>query len=167
MKKKLFTLLTVITMTIGSMSSVYAATNTDGLTPEQKAVIDSYETTEVSSVEDLKSLAGRSASSKTSWTGTFHRGSALMWSDDCVYWEVSGGKITSSKAWQDVGYIFPNIARAKGIKKISSSTASVTYRAKKTIGAGVVTPWGDVTVYESDYTDFLRVNANGAIDAWQ
>ncbi len=90
-----------------------------------------------------------------------------MWSDDCVYWEVSGGKITSSKAWQDVGYIFPNIARAKGIKKISSSTASVTYRAKKTIGAGVVTPWGDVTVYESDYTDFLRVNANGVIDAWQ
>ncbi len=41
MKKKLFTLLAVITMTIGSMSSVHAATNTDGLTPEQKAVIDS------------------------------------------------------------------------------------------------------------------------------
>ncbi len=36
MKKKLFTLLTVITMTIGSMSSVYAATNTNGLTPEKK-----------------------------------------------------------------------------------------------------------------------------------
>lgn len=167
MKKKIFALIMTMTMAMGSMTTVHAATNTDELTPEQKAVINDYETTRVSSVEELNSYAEKSSSPRAAWRGSFHRGSALMWSEDYVEWAASGGRVTSSTAWQDVGYIFPNIARAKGINKHSTSSTSVTYRAKKTIGAGVVTPWGDVTVYEQDFTDFLRANGNGTMDVWQ
>lgn len=156
----------VFTMAMSSMTSVHAATNTSDLTPEQEAVIDSYETIRVSTVEDLNTTL-RSASARSAWRGSYYRGSALMWSEDFVEWATSGGKVTSSTAWQDVGFIFPNIARAQGITKHSTSSTSVTYRAKKTIGAGVVTPWGDVTVYEQDYTDFLRANGNGTMDVWQ
>lgn len=33
---------------------------------------------------------------------------------------------------------------------------------KKTIGAGVVSPWGDVTIYNYDFTDYYGVHGNGS-----
>lgn len=161
----------IFTMSFGSMLSVHAADSANELTPEQQAVINSYESITVSDASEIpasaKAASTRAASASTTWRGTFSRGSDLMWSKDYISWTTSGGKVTSSTGWQEAGYIFPNIARATGISKFSSSSSSVTYKATKTIGAGVVTPWGDVTVYEQDYTDFLRGTGSGDFDTWQ
>lgn len=96
-------------------------------------------------------------------TVSFKRGSALMWSKDNITWSYNSTKITNSSADQDCGFIFPNIVRCKGISKVSaySSSTKHRYKGKKTIGAGVVTPWGDVTVYESDFTDQYDVTKSG------
>lgn len=176
MKKRFLALAMILTMSFGSMISVHAADNSNELTPEQQAVINSYESITVSDTSKIPASTGisksgaasaKAASASTTWRGTFSRGSSLMWSKDYISWTTSGGKVTSSTGWQEAGYIFPNIARATGISKFSSSSSSVTYKACKTIGAGVVTPWGDVTVYEQDYTDFLRGTGSGGFDTWQ
>lgn len=153
------------------MTAVHAAEPTNELTPEQQAVIDSYESVTFSDVSKLATLSKTSDTASilaksTTWRGSFYRGSVLMWSRDNISWTTSGGKVTGSKAWQEAGYIFPNIARATGISKHASSSSSVTYRASKTIGAGVVTPWGDVSVYEQDFTDFLKGNSKGNLTTW-
>lgn len=165
--KKLLVPVVALTMAMSCSTFVHAEEVTSNLTPEQEAVINSYESTSVSSVEALNIASEQRATARSSWRGSYYRGNTLMWSEDFVEWSISGGKVTSSTAWQNVGYVFPNIARAKGISRHSTSAGSVTYRASKTIGAGVVTPWGDITVYEQDYTDFLRANGNGTMTVWQ
>lgn len=174
MKKRFLTLAMLFTMTFGSITSAHAAEPTNELTPEQLAVIDSYESVTLSDVSELATLSKTSkaastmaTTSTTTWRGSFYRGIALMWSRDNLSWTTSGNKVTGSTAWQEAGYIFPNIARATGISKYASSSSSVTYKACKTIGAGVVTPWGDVSVYEQDFTDFLKGNSNGTLTTWQ
>ncbi len=178
MKKRFLTMALMLVVSFGGVTQVNAATTTPQLTAEQQAVLDSYESVSVESVSEIKAFSNPATFSTngttystnattTSWRGSFYRGSALMWSRDNIQWTVSGGKVTSSTGWQEAGYIFPNIARATGISKHASSTSSVTYRATKTIGAGVVTPWGDVTVYEQDFTDFLKGNTSGTLSTWQ
>ena len=70
---------------------------------------------------------------------------------------MTGTKILNSYAWQETGYIFPNIVRAKGIVKIYATSTVHKYRASKTIGAGTVTPWGDVNIYYWDVTDYANI----------
>lgn len=164
MKKRIGLVLTVI-MVLSMGGNVYAAeVGKDSLTPEQKAVIETYENNAVISVNST--MESKSISPRAGWRGSFYRGSALMWTEDWIEWYASNGQITSSTGWQEAGYIFPNIARATGISKHSSSSSSVTYRAQKTIGAGVVTPWGDVNVYEENFSDFLQGTASDGFDAW-
>lgn len=174
MKKRFLTLAMLLTMTFGSVTSVHAAESQKQLTPKQQAVIDSYESVTISNMSELvthhkagkATYAAARATSKT-YRGSLYRGSALMWSRDNIQWTISGGKVTGSTAWQESGYIFPNIVRTTGIKKHCSTSSSVTYRATKTIGAGIVTPWGDVTVYEQRFADFLKGNKNGTVSTWQ
>lgn len=173
MTKKFLTLATIFTLTFSSMTSVHAAESTTELTPEQQAVINSYESVTLSDVSKFATLSKTSKSASTlakststTWRGSLYRGSVLMWSRDNISWTTSGGKVTKSSAWQEAGYIFPNIARATGISKYASSSSSVTYRASKTIGAGVVTPWGDVSIYEQDFTDFLKGDSKGNLTTW-
>ena len=92
----------------------------------------------------------------------FKRGSTLMWTKDIIEWTYNGSTISSSSAYQQKGYIFPNIARVKGITKVYNSSTIHRYRGDKTIGAGIVTPWGDVTVYETDYSDYYKVYGSGS-----
>ncbi|AEX86485.1 hypothetical protein Marpi_2110 [Marinitoga piezophila KA3] len=92
---------------------------------------------------------------------SLYRGSFMLWSRDVVEWQSNGTKIISSSGWQEVGYVFPNIAHAKGIVLIYKTSTFHKYRATKTIGAGVVTPWGDVKIYSQDVTDYVVVYANG------
>ncbi|TDT62810.1 hypothetical protein [Fonticella tunisiensis] len=92
----------------------------------------------------------------------FKRGSVLMWTKDIIEWTYNGSTISSSYAYQQKGYIFPNIARVNGIFRISTTSTMHRYRGDKTIGAGIVTPWGDVTVYETDYSDYYRVYGSGS-----
>lgn len=89
-----------------------------------------------------------------------------MWVRDSVDFVYSNGKVTSSSGYQQSGWIFPNISRNNGISKYSSTSSSHKWRAKNTIGAGVPTPWGDVTVYNMDFIHRLVVNGNGSWSAW-
>ncbi|WP_210580086.1 hypothetical protein [Streptomyces sp. GESEQ-4] len=93
---------------------------------------------------------------------SYKRGSALMWTRDTVYFGHNGSKITSSKGWQSKGYIFPNVAKNSGISRYYASTGTHKFRAKNTIGAGVATPWGAVTVYEHDFTHWFSGSKSGA-----
>lgn len=161
--KKVLILTTALVMSFGvSKASVHAA----NLTPEQQAVINSYENATVIN-NDTQSkpfgVATVASSGVKTYRSTYYRGSVLMWTRDIVSWSMKNGKLASSSGSQEAGYIFPNIARAKGISKYSSSSSSVTYRAKKVIGAGIVSPWGDVTIYEQAYTDYLKANSNGIL----
>lgn len=85
-----------------------------------------------------------------------------MWTRDIVDFTYNNSKVTTSSGDQESGWIFPNIARNKGIKKIISVNAKHQYRAKDVIGAGIPTPWGDLNVYEKTYTHYLTVEKNGA-----
>lgn len=118
-------------------------------------------------VKYAKSASINSASGD-SWTYTLSRGSFLAWADAIVDWSSNGDIITNSEGHQRVGWVFPNIVKAKGITKINalSSATRHVYLSKISIGAGVVTPWGDVNVYETDFEDYIRVNYNGTATHW-
>lgn len=98
-------------------------------------------------------------------TATYYRGSALMWTRDNVDFNYKNNRITSSSGYQENGWIFPNIARNKGISRTTKSSTKHTYRATNIIGAGIPTPWGDVKVYESTFTHVLTVYASGSWSA--
>lgn len=97
---------------------------------------------------------------------TYYRGSALMWTRDNVDFNYKNNKISSSSGYQENGWIFPNIARNKGISRTSKSSKQHKYRAINVIGAGVPTPWGDVKVYESTFTHVLKVYSDGSWTAY-
>ena len=59
-------------------------------------------------------------------------------------------------------WIFPNIVRKNGITRYSTSSSTHKWRGEKTIGAGVVSPWGDVTIYNYDFTDYYGIHGNGS-----
>ncbi|MCL9662882.1 hypothetical protein L2089_19515 [Paenibacillus hunanensis] len=134
------------------------------LTQEQQKILEAADQVTVS--EKVKSSPittnALTAAATTSKTVTFKRGSSLAWSEATVDWSYNGNAVTNSSAHQDAGYIFPSIVRKNGITKQTSSASSYhIYLSKTTIGAGSVTPWGDVTVYNNDYSDYIRVNKDG------
>lgn len=166
MKRRLLVLATILTMALGSVTSVHAAEISSNLTPEQKAVIESLDNT-VTKVSKIETPATKSGSPRaTLWRGSLYRGSFLLWSEDFIEWTSSNGRVTGSTAWQDVGYIFPNVARANGIYKQYSTSSSVTYRGDKTFGAGILTDWGDLTLVETNYSDTITAYANGDISSY-
>lgn len=110
--------------------------------------------------------SGSITASAATKRATFYRGSSLMWTRDNVDFSYSGGKVTSSSAYQQAGWILPNISRNKGIERYSKTSTSHKWRAKNTIGAGVPTPWGDVTIYNVDCVHKLVVYGSGSWSAW-
>jgi hypothetical protein len=91
-----------------------------------------------------------------------YQGSVFLWTENFLEWYWTESKITQSKGWQEDGYIFPNTASVDGISKTYSSKTKQNWRATETVGAGVVTPWGAVDVYSSDYTDYFTIHLGGA-----
>lgn len=144
-----------------------AAESTTELTDEQQAVMDNYMTSSVTSIEELDAVGARGAQTFATLRATRRRGSALMWTEDNVEWRRSNNQVTSSSAWQRAGHIFPNTARNNGIRRHATGTGHRTYRGAHTIGAGVVTPWGDVNVTSQSRVYFLRVNGNGTASSWK
>ena len=104
--------------------------------------------------------------SAASRRATYYRGSWLMWTRDNVDFTYRNGKVTSSSGFQQCGWVFPNISRNNGIAKYQISNSLHRWRAVNTIGAGVVTPWGDVNVYSSTYVHRLNVYGSGAWNAY-
>lgn len=86
-----------------------------------------------------------------------------MYTIDNIYFGYNGSKITLSNAYQQAGWIFPNIARNKGISKFASTTSWQKWRAKNTIGSGIVTPRKDVSVYSKDYVHEYQINKDGRV----
>lgn len=92
---------------------------------------------------------------------TFTRGSALAWSSDTFEWYWSGAAISSSTAWQADGYIFPNNVTLQGVRRTLAIPSQHNWRGTATIGAGVVTPWGAVDVYQTTITDYFSLTPGG------
>jgi hypothetical protein len=89
------------------------------------------------------------------------RGGALLWTQNIIQWFWTSSAITSSTSWQGDGYSFPNTAKLDGIKRTYKSSIQEDWRGTETIGAGVVTPWGNVDVYESTINDYFVINRGG------
>jgi hypothetical protein len=68
--------------------------------------------------------------------------------------------------YQTHGFVFPNIARNDGISRFTKTAKLHEFRARNVIGAGVVTPWGDVKVYETSFVHLFWVN-NGGVHHWR
>jgi hypothetical protein len=92
---------------------------------------------------------------------TFTRGGALAWASDTFEWYWSGASISSSTAWQAEGYIFPNTVTLQGVKRTLAIPSQHNWRGTATIGAGVVTPWGAVDVYQTTTTDYFSLTPGG------
>ncbi|WP_213814255.1 hypothetical protein [Glaciihabitans sp. dw_435] len=92
---------------------------------------------------------------------THYRGSFLMWTENDLEWYWSATKITSSTGWQQVGYIFPNTARKGGIQRTYKGVTQHNWRGTNYAGAGIVTPWGDVNVYQAAKTDYYALKRGG------
>jgi hypothetical protein len=94
---------------------------------------------------------------------TFTRGGTLAWSSDTFEWYWSGNSISSSTAWQAKGYVFPNTVTLQGVKRTLAIPTQHNWRGTATIGAGVVTPWGAVDVFETTMTDYFALTPGGGI----
>ena len=93
---------------------------------------------------------------------TEYRGTVLLWTENSLEWYWTAKKITKSKGWQTDGYVFPNTAALGGIKKTYSTASLQNWRAIESIGAGVVSPWGNINIYKADYTDYFTIHLGGA-----
>ena len=96
-----------------------------------------------------------------------YRGSALMWTKDIVDFGYKKGKVTYSSGFQMNGWIFPNIATNKGIKRFYKGKTVHKYRAINTIGAGVKSPWGDVKIYSQTFSHRIYVYGSGDVDRYK
>ena len=110
--------------------------------------------------------SGSISASADTGRAVYYRGSVLMWTRDSVDFIYSGGKVISSSGYQEEGWIFPNIARNKGITRYEESSGCHKWRAHNSAAAGVPTPWGDISVYSFDFVHRLVVNGDGTWDAW-
>jgi len=97
---------------------------------------------------------------------SLYRGNWGLWSRDSVNFNHSNGRVNSSNAYQEWGWIFPNYIEARGITRVATSASSHTWRASKYVSAGIPTPWGHVGVYGKIVVDHLRVNGNGTGTWW-
>lgn len=146
-----------------------------GLNEDQRAAVAQLETsttvstpatTAATRVTTASGLADTAATAATAATRskrlTLYRGSFLMWARDTMNWSYNGTKVTSSSLSQEAGYVFPNVSKKKGVKRYEATSKTHKWRGNYTIGAGIVTPWGDVRVYGADYSTDWKVQHNGA-----
>jgi len=111
-------------------------------------------------VKEAPAAASTSRLAPAATTGerqTFTRGGSLAWSSDTFQWFWSGSKLTSSTASQADGYVFPNTVSLKGVVRTYATSAEHLWRGTSVIGAGVVTPWGSVNVYNETFVDYFTL----------
>ena len=113
--------------------------------------------------EDLETASGVSKKDVTTAGERLegYRGSALLWTANWFEWYWNLKKVTSSKAWQTVGFVFPNTAKADGVSRTAVTTTKHSWRAQDTVGAGVVTPWGNVNIYQNDWLGYAVLKIGG------
>lgn len=96
---------------------------------------------------------------------TITRGSFVLWTSNVVEWYWNASKIRSSKAWQSKGFVYPSTAHNDGIHRTATFKKRHHWRGTNSIGAGVVTPWGDINVFSTSKTDFIVVKRGGTFAA--
>lgn len=139
-----------------------ADSNSDGtpswLTSQQRAALTqvgpAIDVSDAKKASDASTAKAKAKCKTKSMADKLYRGSIFMWVEDSFAFHYSSckKKVTSSSLSQRAGYIFPNIAKAKGTRKYYSSAAKHKWHGFYSIGAGMVTPWGDVSVYSIDVT---------------
>ena len=107
---------------------------------------------------DEKEIISSSEYARAARRVEFKRGGSLAWSKNIIDWAYSRGKVTKNTAMQEAGFIFPNVVKKKESQKLHPHQRNI----ETSLGAGVVTTWGDVQVSYKDYTDYFSVNGNGA-----
>jgi hypothetical protein len=145
-----------------------------GLTADQRRAIVGYASGRVTvgpavrlgRSGTVQGLTLSTAAPSATRTATYYRGSALMWTRDSVDFSFNWSSVTRTSAYQTAGWIWPNIARNRGITKYYDTARNDRFRAVDSTGAGVPTPWGDVKIYSHDFVNRLSVNYNGAWSAW-
>lgn len=152
----------MLTMGFSEMapSKAEAAMN-NNLTPEQQEVVKSINQATSEEVSSSIPQGVQLAAPKGDKRISRHRGTKLAWSQDFVEFYYSNNVVTKSIGWQEAGWIWPNLVKKKGIKRYYTSKPVDKFRGEKTIGAGTVTPWGDVTLFNTDVTDYFTVRSNG------
>lgn len=141
-----------------------------GLSDSQRETIENLNTPITVSGMATASVGSTNTASPSATCATgsrsakLYRGSFLMWGEDTFRfsYKTCQNKVTSSSVSQRAGYVFPNIAKAKGKTKYYSTTSVHKWEGRYEIGAGVVTPWGDVRVYAADYTTGWEGKGSGA-----
>jgi hypothetical protein len=93
---------------------------------------------------------------------THKRGTVLLWTQNTLEWYWGATKMATSVGWQSDGFVFPNTARKGGISRTLKTSTQHNWRGTMIVGAGVVTPWGAVNVYEHSQTDYYRLYRGGA-----
>jgi hypothetical protein len=102
------------------------------------------------------------ASAPTKGARLVHKhGGVLLWTANTLEWYWNSSKITSSSGSQSFGYIFPNTASKGGITRTLKTSSQHDWRGTMYVGAGVVTPWGDVDVYTQAVTDYYELVRGG------
>jgi len=154
-----------VALTVLGVTTTASASAAPELSAEQKAVIAQLNTPYTVAKAASKVVtpaATSSAASVYSARLQLYRGSVLMWARDTMNWYYTGSSLTSSSLQQEAGFVFPNTSQAKGVNRYYASSTQHSWRGNYTIGAGVVTPWGAVTVYSQDYSTNWNVYGNGA-----
>lgn len=114
--------------------------------------------------DDDTTLKSRATTKKR--TVMYKRGGTFAWSKDYINFSYNGSNVTSSSGWQEVGWVFPNLVKAKGMKAYYKSASVHEWKGHKTISLGSASPWGDVTVFSQDVTDYYAVYKDGK-DKWK
>lgn len=122
--------------------------------------LSDYQKADINQLEESMDIMATTSSSKSK-RFTVKRGGALAWSKNIVEWNYTGSKVSSSTAWQDGGWVFPNKVSLKGIKRTEKLSSYHKYRGTTTLSHGIPTPWGDIDFYSRTYVDSMKVNKNG------
>lgn len=86
-----------------------------------------------------------------------------MWVADTISWQYGRGKVLRASATQSSGYVFPNIARNRGIKRYARDKGDRAwrYRGNHSFSAGIPTPWGDIQGYSERFSLRYLINGDG------
>lgn len=166
---RVFGVLCTTAASVGVVSALGAQASTaepelpDQLTVEQREALAGVlggplETSSSDNPESVDSAATSSGSRRAS----YYRGSVVMWSRDNVDFGYNGYKVTWTSSFQQKGRVFPNQVTNRGISRFYHTTTAHKFRALNRYGAGTVTPWGDVDVYNIDGEHHLTIHHNGA-----
>lgn len=135
------------------------------LTEEQRNAVEGFLDDPATQSEPAKPKSGFSTAATE--RAVRWRGTPLLYVEDSVTFGYNWWKVT----WTDGGSqssrnVFPNTVKNWGINRYYHTTTQHRFRGSHTVGAGTVTPWGDVNIYSWSVINRLKIHHNGAWKTW-